>query len=112
MRNLGRVTDHATLISERIDELLAKADPATTDQIELRGLQYDLGLAWVHFPEGWGGLGAPPKLQREIDPRLYAAGELVGGLFYHNYPGGTGLVSGAVLGKVAGENAGKAAMAR
>ena len=30
-------------------------------------------------------------------PGLYAAGELVGGLFYHNYPGGTGLVSGAVL---------------
>ena len=30
-------------------------------------------------------------------PGLFAAGELVGGLFYHNYPGGTGLVSGAVL---------------
>jgi len=32
-----------------------------------------------------------------IIPGLFAAGELVGGLFYHNYPGGTGLVSGAVL---------------
>jgi tricarballylate dehydrogenase len=35
---------------------------------------------------------------------LYAAGELVGGLFYHNYPGGTGLMSGAVFGKTAGDS--------
>jgi tricarballylate dehydrogenase len=40
-------------------------------------------------------------------PGLFAAGELVGGLFYHNYPGGAGLVSGAVLGKLAGDGAGK-----
>jgi tricarballylate dehydrogenase len=38
-------------------------------------------------------------------PGLYAAGELVGGLFYHNYPGGTGLTSGAVFGKIAGKEA-------
>ncbi len=36
---------------------------------------------------------------------LYAAGELVGGLFYHNYPGGSGLMAGSVFGKIAGENA-------
>lgn len=36
---------------------------------------------------------------------LYAAGEIVGGLFYHNYPGGTGLTSGSVFGRRAGENA-------
>ena len=38
-------------------------------------------------------------------PGLYAAGELVGGLFYFNYPGGTGLTSGAVFGRTAGRNA-------
>jgi alkylation response protein AidB-like acyl-CoA dehydrogenase len=70
VRNLDGVTDHATIISERTDELLATIDPATADQVELRGLQYDLGLAWVHFPEGWGGLGAPPNLQREVEKRL------------------------------------------
>jgi tricarballylate dehydrogenase len=43
-------------------------------------------------------------------PGLFAAGELVGGLFYHNYPGGTGLTSGAVFGKIAGEGAATAAM--
>ncbi|QBI20564.1 FAD-binding dehydrogenase [Egibacter rhizosphaerae] len=36
---------------------------------------------------------------------LYACGELVGGLFYFNYPGGTGLTSGSVFGKIAGEHA-------
>lgn len=39
-------------------------------------------------------------------PGLYAAGEIVGGLFYHNYPGGTGLTAGSVFGKVAGSSAG------
>ena len=38
-------------------------------------------------------------------PSLYAAGELVGGLFYDNYPGGSGLMSGAVFGRIAGANA-------
>lgn len=38
-------------------------------------------------------------------PGLYAAGELVGGLFYHNYPGGSGLSAGAVFGRRAGHTA-------
>ena len=42
-------------------------------------------------------------------PGLYAAGELVGGLFYFNYPGGAGLMSGAVFGRIAGNSAGRAA---
>ncbi len=40
---------------------------------------------------------------------LYAAGELIGGLFYFNYPGGTGLMSGAVFGRIAGRSAGNSA---
>ena len=36
---------------------------------------------------------------------LYAAGELVGGIFYFNYPGGTGLTNGAVFGRIAGTSA-------
>jgi tricarballylate dehydrogenase len=42
---------------------------------------------------------------------LYAAGELVGGLFYHNYPGGSGLMAGSVFGRRAGSSAGRAALA-
>jgi tricarballylate dehydrogenase len=41
-----------------------------------------------------------------VIPGLYAAGERVGGLFYNNYPGGSGLMAGAVFGKIAGESAG------
>jgi len=40
-------------------------------------------------------------------PGLFAAGELVGGLFYFNYPGGTGLMNGAVFGRIAGASAGE-----
>jgi len=38
---------------------------------------------------------------------LYAAGEIIGGIFYNNYPGGSGLMAGAVFGKIAGESAGQ-----
>lgn len=38
-------------------------------------------------------------------PGLFACGEMMGGLFYYNYPGGSGLMSGAVFGKLAGEGA-------
>jgi tricarballylate dehydrogenase len=38
-------------------------------------------------------------------PGLHAAGELVGGLFYHNYPGGSGLTAGSVFGRRAGNAA-------
>lgn len=38
-------------------------------------------------------------------PGLYACGEMVGGLFYDNYPAGAGLVSGATFGRIAGRNA-------
>lgn len=42
---------------------------------------------------------------------LYAAGEIVGGLFYYNYPGGAGLMAGAVFGRIAGASAARAALA-
>ncbi len=38
------------------------------------GEQFDRGLAWVHFPEGHGGLGLTPKLQKQINERVYAEG--------------------------------------
>ena len=58
----------------------------------------------------FGGLAIDPEARVQAVagtpiPGLYAAGELVGGLFYGNYPGGTGLVSGAVFGRLAGAGA-------
>ena len=47
---------------------------------------------------------------QEPIPGLYAAGEMVGGLFYHNYPGGSGLSAGRVFGRLAGNSAGADAM--
>jgi len=44
-------------------------------------------------------------------PGLYAAGELVGGLFYQNYLGGAGLMTGSVFGRIAGTGAGRHAQA-
>lgn len=38
-------------------------------------------------------------------PGLYATGEITGEFFYHNYPGGSGLMRGAVFGRIAGRNA-------
>ncbi len=43
--------------------------------------------------------------EEKVIPGLHAAGELVGGLFYHNYPGGSGLMAGAVFGRLAGKSA-------
>ena len=53
------------------------------------------------------GAGRVLDVATEPIPGLYAAGELVGGLFYFNYPGGTGLTAGAVFGRRAGGAAAK-----
>ena len=61
----------------------------------------------------FGGLRIDPNSAQVLDsdlapmPGLYAAGELVGGLFYFNYPGGTGLLAGSVFGRLAGASAGR-----
>jgi tricarballylate dehydrogenase len=60
----------------------------------------------------FGGLRIEPSTGRVLDDTdrpirgLYAAGELVGGLFWHNYPGGAGLMAGSVFGRIAGGSAG------
>lgn len=64
----------------------------------------------------FGGLKIDPKTSGVISepttkpiPGLYAAGEMTGGLFYGNYPGGSGLTSGAVFGRKAGGSAARRA---
>ena len=54
--------------------------------------------------------GEVEDLYGRVIPGLYAAGEMVGGLFFHNYASGTGLMSGATFGRLAGRSA--AAFAR
>jgi len=68
------MADDASLVHDRTSQLLEELDPRTVPVEEFRSRQYDLGLAWVGFPEGYGGLGLPPGLQREADRRLGEAG--------------------------------------
>jgi alkylation response protein AidB-like acyl-CoA dehydrogenase len=65
--------DEAGIIA-RCDDLLEAADPASTHPRNFFGEQFDRGLAWVHFPEGHGGLSASPSFQRIINERLAEAG--------------------------------------
>jgi alkylation response protein AidB-like acyl-CoA dehydrogenase len=64
----------ATDILRRVDELLAAHPPGGTDRKAFLEAQFDAGLAWVHFPEGAGGLGLAPKLQRVVDQALAEGG--------------------------------------
>ena len=53
--------DPDTLVSDRIDQLLDELDPKSAPVEKFRTRQFELGLAWVSFPEGWGGLGLAPE---------------------------------------------------
>lgn len=62
----------------------------------------------------FGGLAIDPDTAGVISeesghpiPGLFCTGEMVGGLFYNNYPGGSGLTAGAVFGRKAGATAAK-----
>src|SRR5437870_4388642 len=61
------------VVRERTAQLLDEHPPTTTDRREFWGAQYDLGLAWVQFPQGLGGLGLTPKLQRVVNEELARA---------------------------------------
>ncbi|MEL0194308.1 MAG: acyl-CoA dehydrogenase family protein [Acidimicrobiaceae bacterium] len=67
-------TDELAHIDALIDELLAECPLPATPMPEFLGAQFDRGLAWVHFPNGHGGLGLSPKHQTHINSRLFAAG--------------------------------------
>ena len=64
----------AQRVDELVDQLLADFPPGTVPDAELWGAQFDWGLAWVHFPEGCGGLGLSPRLQQRAVARMAAAG--------------------------------------
>ena len=61
-------------LEHRVDRLLAEHDPATTDRLDFLRARFDAGLAWVHFPEGLGGLGLARGLQAVVEDRLARAG--------------------------------------
>jgi tricarballylate dehydrogenase len=82
----------------------------TIDEPPFEAYQVGCGITFT-----FGGLAVTPTTAQVLDtaseaiPGLYAAGEIVGGLFYFGYPGGTGLMAGSVFGRIAGMSAAAAA---
>ncbi|MCB1001609.1 MAG: acyl-CoA dehydrogenase family protein [Acidimicrobiales bacterium] len=66
-------TDRAR-VEAALADLLRTHDPKTLDDRSFRGARFDAGLAWVHFPEGHGGLGARPELNKVVEDACRKAG--------------------------------------
>jgi alkylation response protein AidB-like acyl-CoA dehydrogenase len=65
--------DGAARVAAHLYRLFSEHDPSG-DRAEFLGAQFDLGLAWVWFPEGLGGLGVDRSLQTMVDARLLREG--------------------------------------
>jgi alkylation response protein AidB-like acyl-CoA dehydrogenase len=63
-----------TIVRAAIDQLLAEHDPTRIAPEDFWEAQYDAGLAWVDFDEGFGGLGVDPGHQQAVDAALEEAG--------------------------------------
>lgn len=112
----------------------AKFDPSVKDGVSTQSSSGGLALAksnWaLPLDEGpflavkvtcgvtftFGGLKIDPQTAQLVSaatgkgiPAVYCCGEMVGGLFYGNYPGGSGLTSGTVFGRRAGKAAAESA---
>jgi tricarballylate dehydrogenase len=85
----------------------------TLDEAPFIAFQVTCGITFT-----FGGIAITPDEARVVGvdgdpvPGLFAAGEVIGGLFYFNYPGGTGLTAGSVFGRLAGAAAAVAAKER
>ena len=81
--------------TRKLLEVCNPDDPAV-DRDTFRGTQFDHGLAWVHFPEGLGGFGLSPGMQRVVDEEIRAGAKRL----YHNMrvnPIGIGMGAPTVL---------------
>ncbi|HEX2743575.1 MAG TPA: acyl-CoA dehydrogenase family protein [Streptosporangiaceae bacterium] len=61
-------------LAERVRAFLASHDPAQLGKQDFLNARFDAGLAWVHYPEGLGGLGVSRTLQGVVDAEFAAAG--------------------------------------
>lgn len=81
-------------VRERVTQLLSSCPARTTKPVEFLGKQFDLGLAWVHFPVGSGGLGVSPKFQKIVNEEVGKAG---GPSAYARNPIGYGMCGPTVV---------------
>ncbi len=61
-------------LRERVLAFLAEHDPRDMPKQEFLNARFDAGLAWVHYPQGLGGLGLSRSLQQVVDAEFAAAG--------------------------------------
>lgn len=127
-QNLGETIDeyNAAVQWDRIEEF----NPSTLDGVSTTDRVWPMKSNWAlpfdsppylgyavtcGITFTFGGLKIEPRSGQVLDTEdrlmsgLYAAGELVGGLFYNNYAGGSGLMAGSVFGRIAGRSAAGAA---
>jgi alkylation response protein AidB-like acyl-CoA dehydrogenase len=61
-------------LRQRVTAFLAEHDPQEMPKQDFLNARFDAGLAWVHYPEGLGGLGLSRSLQQIVDAEFAAAG--------------------------------------
>jgi precorrin 3B synthase CobZ len=106
------IRDDLSTQSQKIQLPLAKTNWALPlDKAPFLAVKVTCGVTFT-----FGGLAVNPETTQVIStvtdkeiPGLYCVGEMLGGLFYENYPGGSGLTSGTVFGRRAGTAAARAA---
>lgn len=64
----------AELVEERLTRLMDEFPPGVTDDMDFWGAQFDLGLAWVDFPQGMGGLSVNRAYRNRVHESLGKAG--------------------------------------
>ena len=62
------------MLRERVRAFLAEHDPQEMPKQDFLNARFGAGLAWVHYPEGLGGLGVSRTLQSVVDAEFAAAG--------------------------------------
>jgi alkylation response protein AidB-like acyl-CoA dehydrogenase len=78
-------------LRKRTRDLLDELHPEKTDSVTFRRKQYEHGLAWVHFPEGHGGLGLSPRMNPIVTDEITKHSKVV-----HGTPGAS--IIGAGMG--------------
>ena len=68
------VAEQEQRVAELTEKLVSQYPPSSTHAVEFLGAQYDMGLAWVHFPVGSGGLDVSPKFQKIVNEKIARAG--------------------------------------
>jgi len=82
-------------LREGVRAFLAEHDPREMPKQDFLNSRFDAGLAWVHYPEGLGGLGLSRSLQQIVDAELAAAG--APGLEPDRNPIGLGMAAPTIL---------------